>query len=189
MTSHNYLKIFSNKEKKEIVEKLNEQFGIKKVEGIFLQKGAERIFLYQGCLNEKKIRELEFARLNIERVGIYFGKLVNGFVRLSIDGIHLLKEQITKNVFELDDEQFELWMRGNELLFEDLENAEKSKSDNSTLHRAGWEGVEGGFSDLRKSGEFLIIKYKNDFIGTGKASEKKITNFIPKNRRLKDKNN
>ena len=34
---------------------------------------------------------------------------------------------------------------------------------------------------------FLIIKYKNDFLGCGKASEPKITNFIPKNRRLKEK--
>jgi len=34
---------------------------------------------------------------------------------------------------------------------------------------------------------YIIIKYKNDFLGTGKASENKITNFIPKNRRLKYK--
>jgi len=31
------------------------------------------------------------------------------------------------------------------------------------------------------------MKYKNDFLGTGKASENKIGNFIPKNRRLKHK--
>ena len=34
---------------------------------------------------------------------------------------------------------------------------------------------------------FVIIKYKNEFLGTGKASEEKISNFIPKNRRLKEK--
>ena len=28
------------------------------------------------------------------------------------------------------------------------------------------------------------MKYKDDFLGSGKASEKKISNFIPKNRRL-----
>jgi len=31
------------------------------------------------------------------------------------------------------------------------------------------------------------MKYENDMLGTGKASEEKITNFIPKSRRLKDK--
>jgi len=32
---------------------------------------------------------------------------------------------------------------------------------------------------------FLIMKYKNNFLGCGKASELKIGNFIPKSRRLK----
>ena len=41
--------------------------------------------------------------------------------------------------------------------------------------------IETGKKDL------LILKYKDDFLGCGKASEKKITNFIPKNRRLKSK--
>jgi len=36
--------------------------------------------------------------------------------------------------------------------------------------------------------DFLVMKYKNNFLGTGKASENKITNFIPKSRRLKNKN-
>ena len=34
---------------------------------------------------------------------------------------------------------------------------------------------------------FLIMKYKDDLLGTGKASENKITNFIPKSRRLKER--
>ena len=33
------------------------------------------------------------------------------------------------------------------------------------------------------------MKYKDNFLGTGKASENKISNFIPKNRRLKEKIN
>ena len=32
---------------------------------------------------------------------------------------------------------------------------------------------------------FVIIKHKKDFLGSGKASENKIGNFIPKERRLK----
>jgi NOL1/NOP2/fmu family ribosome biogenesis protein len=31
----------------------------------------------------------------------------------------------------------------------------------------------------------VAIRYKEDFLGCGKASESKISNFIPKSRRLK----
>ena len=34
---------------------------------------------------------------------------------------------------------------------------------------------------------FLIMKHGEDFLGAGKASENKIGNFIPKNRRLKER--
>ena len=42
---------------------------------------------------------------------------------------------------------------------------------------------------LIKTGKrgFLIMKYNDDFLGTGKASEEKIGNFIPKSRRLKNR--
>ena len=154
----NYLKIFSKKEKENIIEKLKQQFGITKVNGIFVKKGTERLFLFQGNITQKQIHNLEQI-IPIERVGIYFGKFQNSEVRLSIEGVHLLKNQITKNIFELNKEQTELWMKGNEL---EIQTGKKS---------------------------FLIMKYKNDFLGCGKASELKIGNFIPKSRRLKNKTN
>ena len=152
---HTLLRVLN---KNKILKSLNEQFGIKKIPGILFQKGKERIFLYQGSLNEREVQEIE-KTLPVERVGIYFAKEINGEMRLSIDGIHLLQDQITKNMFELNEEQMLEWMHGSELQI--------------------------------KSGEkgFLIMKYKNDFLGTGKASEEKISNFIPKNRRLRFKEN
>ncbi len=157
MTLTYYLKILSIKEKKKIVEKLNKQFGIKKIPGIILQRGKERMFLFQGDFSVQEIKKLEQI-IQIERVGIYFAKLQNDEVRLSIDAIHLLKNQITKNIFELNQEQMEQWMHGNELNIKTRKNC------------------------------FVVMKYKDYFLGTGKASEEKITNFIPKNRRLKNKN-
>ena len=150
----NYLKIFSQKEKQSIIEKLKKQFGIKEVNGIFVQRGTERLFLFQGELTQKQIQDLE-RTIPIERVGVYFGKIIHDEIRLSIEGIHLLKNQITKNIFELNKEQAELWMKGNEL---EIQTGKKG---------------------------FVIMKYKDDFLGCGKASELKITNFIPKSRRLK----
>jgi len=36
---------------------------------------------------------------------------------------------------------------------------------------------------------FFVMKYKDDFLGCGKASQEKIGNFIPKSRRLKNRGN
>ena len=152
---HTLLRVLN---KNKILKSLNEQFGIKKIPGILFQKGKERIFLYQGSLNEREVQEIE-KTLPVERVGIYFAKEINGEMRLSIDGIHLLQDQITKNMFELNEEQMLEWMHGSELQI-----------------KSGNKG-------------FLIMKYKEDFLGTGKASEEKISNFIPKNRRLRFKEN
>lgn len=156
--TYNPIKILNTNEKKEIQNKLKEQFGINKIPGILLKRGQERIFLYQGDLSPKEISKLDLAKINLERVGVYFCKFQNNEIRLSIEGTQILKNQITKNIFELNKEQLEIWMKGNEL--------------NISTGKKG----------------FLIIKYKEDFLGCGKASTEKITNFIPKNRRLKEKN-
>jgi len=153
----NPLKILSEKQKKEIEFRLNEQFGISDIPGKIVMRGGERLFLYSGSLDEKEIRELE-STVFIERVGIYFAKIEeNGEMRLSIEGTQILGEQIRKNIFILNEEQLEKWMTGSELNIK--------------------SGMKG----------FVIIKYKDEFLGTGKASEEKISNFIPKNRRLKKK--
>jgi len=152
----NYLKILNEKEKKKIESELDEQFGIKKIPGIILKKGEERLFLFSGNLTINEIHQLE-KTIPIERVGIYFAKIQNGELRLSIEGIESLKNQITKNTFEISTEQVEEWMRGSELLIK--------------------TGLKG----------FLAITHKGDFLGCGKASAEKIGNYIPKSRRLKER--
>ena len=152
----NQLKILNNNEKKEIVKKLNEQFGINEISGIITRMGKERLFLFSGSFNNNEISKLEKI-VNIERVGVYFAKLVpdENKIRLNIEGTQLLKDQIKKNIFELKSEQVEQWMRGQEL------NIKTGKKD------------------------FLVMKFGGDFLGCGKASAEKISNFIPKSRRLK----
>jgi len=155
------LHILTKNEKKEIEDKLNEQFGIITIPGLLIKSGAERIFLFQGNLDEKKI--LELAELTqIERVGIYLAKIFidkegKEQIRLSIEGSQILGSQAIKNIFELDDKLVQEWMQGQDL---QIKTSKKG---------------------------FLIIKYKEDFMGTGKASEEKISNFIPKSRRLKSR--
>lgn len=151
------LREISGKDKEKILEQLNRDFGITNIPGILLMRGAERIFLYQGSLTMEQISNAEKTFV-IERIGVYFAKEQNGEIRLSLEGVHLLKDQIKKGIFELDEKQADEWMHGSEL------------------------NIETG-----KKG-FLVMKYKDYLLGTGKASEKKISNYIPKNRRLKFKN-
>lgn len=154
------LKFFTKKEKEKLLQQLEEHFGITEIPWKIAHLGKERIVLFSGNLSENEIFEIDkIAR--IEGVGIYFAKIDErtGDIRLSIEGTQLLKEQITKNIFELTEEQAEQWMLGQEL--------------NIATGKRG----------------FLIMKFKNDFLGTGKASENKIGNFVPKSRRLKYKEN
>lgn len=150
------IKILNKKEKQEITNKLNEQFGIERIPGIIIKTGKEKLFLFSGNFDKEQIKKLERIAF-VEKVGIYFAKFIDEKIKLSIEGTQILKNQIKKNILEINKEQVEQWMKGQELQI-----------------------VTG------KKG-FLIIKYKDDFLGCGKASENKIGNFIPKNRRLKEK--
>ncbi|HEA46418.1 MAG TPA: hypothetical protein ENH99_01410 [Candidatus Pacearchaeota archaeon] len=152
----NRLKIFNKNEKIEFEKELEKQFGIKSVPGLILRRGEERLFLFSGSFNIRQLKKLE-EWVPVERVGVYFAKQAEGGIRLSIEGTQILKDQIKKNIFELNNEQTEEWMMGRELPI--------------------------------KTGkrEFLIMKHKNEFMGTGKASAEKIGNYIPKSRRLKNR--
>lgn len=136
---------------------LNHQFGIKEIPWTLAQLGKERIIIFSGDLSEREILNIDQVA-HIEGVGLYFAKEQIEGIRLSIEGSQLMKEQITKNIFELNEKQSEEWMMGQDL---------NIKSENRG---------------------FFIMKYKDDFLGTGKFSAEKISNFIPKSRRLKSKN-
>jgi NOL1/NOP2/fmu family ribosome biogenesis protein len=153
------LTILNKKEKQEIEEKLNNQFGIKEISEKIIMKGKEKLFLFSGSFTNEEIKKLE-ELVVIEKVGVYFTKIDErtNDLRLSIEGSQIFKNQINKNVFEISEELVEQWMKGRELNI-----------------KTGKKG-------------FIVIKYKDDFLGTGKASEEKISNFIPKIRRLKEKN-
>jgi NOL1/NOP2/fmu family ribosome biogenesis protein len=150
------IKIFNEKEKAQIAEILNEHFGIDSIPGMIVKRGEERLFLFSGSFTKKDIEKLQKCAF-IERMGVYFAKITENEVRLSIEGSQILKDQIKKNIFDLNEEQTEEWMKGHELPIKTGKH------------------------------EFLIMKNQDDFLGTGKASEEKIGNFIPKNRRLREK--
>ena len=152
------LKFFSESEKEKILKQLKQQFGIKEIPWTLARLGKERIISFSGDISGREVLNLDRVA-HIEGIGLYFAKEQVDGIRLSIEGSQLLKEQITKNIFELDEKQAEQWMLGQEL---------NIKTD--------------------KKG-FFVMKFKEDMLGTGKISNNRITNFVPKPRRLKSREN
>lgn len=103
----------------------------------------------------KDIAKIDLSGARINTVGMYFGEEKKGELRLSIEGSQLIGPIAKKNVVELDKEEVLEWLRGVD------------------LHK-----------ECDCSG-FIIIRHKDDFMGTGKyTQDKRILNFVPKARRL-----
>ncbi|MBW2985314.1 hypothetical protein KY313_01530 [Candidatus Woesearchaeota archaeon] len=147
----NQLKILNNREIKGILNLLNNQFGFKeKFDYVFLMSSKNKIYLVN-----KDIGNIDLERLRIDAIGLYFGELNHGELRLSIEGSQMIGKKSNKNIIELDKKESELWSMGNDI---------DKKMD-----------VSG----------FVILKHKKDFIGCGRYKEGKIFNYVPKERRLR----
>lgn len=105
-------------------------------------------------LVSKDINKIDVSTLRVTAVGLYFGEWKNGELRLSIEGAQLVGPLAKKNVVNLSDSEAGDWLKGIDL-------------DKQTEEQG-----------------FVIIKHDNDFLGSGKAKDGKILNFVPKARRL-----
>ena len=101
-------------EKRRIIEELKEQFGIEDLPYLLIQTGKEKIRAFSGSLSKEDIVSLGKIA-NVEIVGLYIASSRDADIRLSLDGLHLLKEQISKKILEINDEQLQLWLRGSDL--------------------------------------------------------------------------
>ncbi len=158
------IKILDKTKKKKFVEGLGE-LGLEKVPELLIKSGNERVRAFSSSLTREELNEFLF-HLPVELIGLYVGKELmdrHGVmeVRLSLDGLHLWKEQITGNIIELDKDNEEKWFLGRDLEF--------------------------GNEEMK--GKFIAVKSKasGDFIGTGKFSidGKTLYNYLPKERRRK----
>jgi len=101
----------------------------------------------------------DIKKINLEKLRInnlgLYIAKLDRDLRLTIEGSQLLGKLAKKNVYEINDEQANSWMSGKEI------NCEKE-----------FKG-------------FVIIKNKDDYLGSGRYSNGKIINFIPKERWIK----
>jgi NOL1/NOP2/fmu family ribosome biogenesis protein len=163
------IQILDNAKKKKFIEGI-EDLGVKKIRELLIRVGNERIRAYSGNLSVDEIMGI-WRILPIEGVGLYVGKDFvdrSGVreVRLSVDGMHVWKEQITEKILVLTAEQEVEWFKGKNV---DLTEEQTSK-----------------FKDTKG---FIAVKSSDskDFVGTGKVGDgaKVLYGFLPKERRRK----
>jgi NOL1/NOP2/fmu family ribosome biogenesis protein len=147
--------ILNAKDKKEIKKQLTQQFGITTL--------PDKVFF---CINKKErvyminkeVFDVDQQVLRVNSFGLYIGTfMVDGF-RLNIEGAQLFGPLATKNVIELSLQERNDWLKGFDIQRELAKNADS---------------------------EYVLLKYENDFLGSGKVKNNSILNYVPKSRTLK----
>lgn len=146
------LKILNTREVKGILNSLKEQFGYsEKPNYSWLISGKEKLYVVNSDLNK-----IDLNVIRIDSIGLYFGEYKDNQIRLSLEGSILISKKIDKNIIELNEEERNSWLMGNDLK-----------------------------KDLGDTAKFVVLKCKNDIIGCGRYKEKNIFNSISKERRLR----
>ena len=102
----------------------------------------------------KDIAKISLDKIRINSIGLYIAELKNNEVRLSIEGSQIIGPKAKKNVIELEEKNEREWLKGRDI---ELKTKEKG---------------------------FVILKNKDNYLGSGKVKQNNILNFIPKIRRL-----
>ncbi len=143
------MRFLNQKQIKEIYRMIEKQFGFKPVmDYLFIMSKDDRIYIANNDLN------IDLSMLNVNSIGLYFGRIIHNEFKLTIEGTQLLGKYAKKNVIELTDKEVMDWMHGFNI-------------DKESSH-------EG----------FVIIKHNDDFLGCGKHKNNKIFNLVPKERRI-----
>ena len=160
----------------QVVERLNAKKTRDVEEFLDAQYGFTDELPYVFLLQTKTMKlllltqEAADAPLNLLRVnsqGLYLAEVNEAQTnfRLSIDGTQIIGPKATKNVLELTNDEFDLWVRGNSLPVD--------------------ESLKERLTDL--SGYIIIKNSLGDFFGVANQKDGELMNFIPKARRVQSK--
>lgn len=108
------MKFLNSKQRKEIQQGLNEQYGITELPYLMIEAGKQRLRAFSGTFSREEIQQLSQIA-NIELIGMYLISRKDNDLRLNFDAVSLLRDQITKSVLEIDEKQLNLWMHGQDL--------------------------------------------------------------------------
>ncbi len=159
------VQVMDKAKKKKFVAAVS-QYGIEKINGALIRSGKDKVRVFSGDLNREELYDI-IHTLPVEGVGLYLGKdFINRSgvheVRLSVDGLLMLKDQIINRIVCLDEDQEKIWFFGEEQELNDEQKKEFEK---------------GGFVVVKSHGS-------DDIIGMGKISlDGTLFNYLPKERR------
>lgn len=146
--------ILNSKDRKLILKDLTSMYGVGELPDVifFCFNKKEKVYIAT-----REIFEINREDLRINTFGMYYGTIMKDGFRPSLEGLHMMQDNIKKNILELDKEQFKAWITGSDL---DVENEANENT-------------------------YLILKYDNDFVGVGKLKNTSILNYLPKSRKLR----
>jgi len=144
-------RILNKKESDKILNIIKENYGIKELNldcTILINKEGKVFFI------SKDINKIDLNKLRINELGLYVARL-DKELRLTIEGSYIFGKYATKNILELNEDEMNAWMKGEEI-----------------------------YTD-KEFKSFVILKHNDDYLGTGKYKEGKILNYVPKERWIK----
>ena len=84
-----------------------------KIDYVFLQNEKGKLFIAN-----KDVFDIDFNKIKINNLGLYFGQVRHNEIRLSIEGSQLIGKDCDKNILELNNNQKEQWMKGIDINYE-----------------------------------------------------------------------
>ena len=105
----------------------------------------------------RDIRNIDFEKLDVNSIGMNFGKLKSDKVHLTIEGSQLVGKEATKNVVELNDEDMKKFVSGSTIEISPI-NCEMNN--------------------------FVILKSGRNILGSSLLTENGLKNLLPKSRRI-----
>lgn len=148
------MKILNKKEVKKIENKIcsiyNSDLNLSKF--VVLEKPYKK----EIWLSSKDIFKIDLKKLNINSLGIYFGR-VDKKIKLSIEGSQLVGETAKKNLCEIEN----VWdfIRGFK-----VKPTKKIKCNEN---------------------QYVIVKCGNNIVGSAKLKDNQLESILPKNRKIK----
>ncbi|MBI4440337.1 hypothetical protein HY638_05175 [Candidatus Woesearchaeota archaeon] len=105
------LKFLNKKETKQILEMLESRWGFKgELDYVFMLNSKNRVYIVN-----RDISGVDMDKLRIDSVGMYFGEILGNEIRLSIEGSQMIGGKCSKNILEINDNEFREWLAGNDL--------------------------------------------------------------------------
>ena len=144
--------IIEKKEMRQITDFLRDRFGFSaKLEAGFAKGTDDHIYLIR-----RELADVDYSKLRVNSLGMYFGEWKNNVLRLSIEGAQRIGHDCTQHILDINEEQLRQWFTGEKIEFGDMEQG------------------------------FYLVRHGKDFAGCGNVKEGQLLNYVQKVRRTKE---